>query len=287
LALVNPEATVLIPDPSWENHQALFGRAGFPLAHYRYYDPARRAVDPAAMVADLRAAAPGTIVVLHACCHNPTGCDLGAADWDQVVAATAEAGLVPFLDFAYQGLSNGVDQDRLAIEKFANSGQDFLVANSFSKNFGLYGERIGGLSIVTASADEAERVTSQAKQVVRSLYSNPPGHGAAIVAAILTTPELTALWEDELATMRQRLKDMRAGLRAGLEASGAPGDFSYITSQAGMFSYSGLGLDQMQRLRQQYHVYGLDSGRLCMAGLNPANLEYVVAAIAAVLARER
>ena len=285
LALDSPDAVVLLSDPSWENHETLFTRAGFTVGHYRYYDPARRGIDVDAMIADLTAAAPGSIVVLHACCHNPTGYDLGEADWDRVIQVLADRQLVPFVDMAYQGLARGVDPDRYVVSALAQTGMTFLVANSFSKIFGLYGERIGAIHVVAADADVASRVVSQAKVIVRSLYSNPPTEGAVIVSDILTTPELKALWEQELATMRERVIEMRVAFRAGLEAAKVPQDVSYITAQTGLFSYSGLSVAQMQRLRQDFHVYGLDSGRLCIAGLNPGNLDHAVAAVAAVMGK--
>jgi aromatic-amino-acid transaminase len=283
LALTSADATVMMSDPTWENHESIFGRAGFKLGHYRYYNPELRGIDFAGLLEDLGNAASGSIVLLHACCHNPTGYDLTPAQWDEVVTICVARELVPFLDMAYQGFSVGIREDAAGIEKFANSGLPFLVANSFSKTFGLYGERVGGISYVTTDADEAERVMSQAKMVVRSIYSNPPTYGAKIVSTILATPELKALWEQELYGYRDRIKAMRSALRSGLEAAGVPGDFSYITSQAGMFSYSGLDVEQMQRLRSQFHVYGLDSGRMCMAGLNTRNIDWVVGAIASVI----
>jgi len=283
LALANPDAVIMLSDPSWENHELLFTRAGFRIGHYRYYDHPNRRVDVDGMIADLAAAEPGSVVVLHACAHNPTGYDLTPADWDRVVAVVGERGLVPYVDMAYQGLSVGLDQDRYAVDAFAASGQSFLVAQSFSKTFALYGERIGAIHFVAADAAEAARLTSQVKVVVRAMYSNPPTHGAAIVSTILATPELRELWLEELAVMRNRVKQMRVAFRAGLEAAGVTGDLSYITTQTGLFSYSGLSVDQMIRLRSEFHVYGLDSGRLCVAAINPANLDRVVAAVAAVM----
>lgn len=283
LAGIDPSATVLVSDPSWENHEALFRGAGFPVATYCYYDPQRRGVDVDGMIADLEAAAPGTIVVLHACCHNPTGYDLDSADWDRVVATVADRGLVAFLDMAYQGFGTGIAQDASAIAAFVASGLSFLVATSFSKSFSLYGERVGGLSLVTADADEAARVLSRVKVVIRTLYSNPPTHGASVVAHVLTTPALRAQWEDELAGMRQRIATMRGALVEGLRAAGVEQDMSFITDQMGMFSYSGLSTEQMVRLRREFSVYGLDSGRLCVAALNTSNIERVSQAIAAVL----
>lgn len=283
LALTSPDAKVLMSDPTWENHESIFGRTGFALARYRYYDPERRGIDFAGLLEDLGKADSGSIVLLHACCHNPTGYDLTPAQWDEVVKICVARELVPFLDMAYQGFSQGIREDAVAVDKFANSGLSYLVANSFSKTFGLYGERVGGISYVTTDADEAARVASQAKMVVRAIYSNPPTYGAKIVSSILATPELKALWKQELYSYRDRIKAMRLALRSGLEAAGVPGDFSYITSQAGMFSYSGLSVEQMERLRSQFHVYGLDSGRMCMAGLNTRNIEWVVGAVASVI----
>ncbi len=283
LHTVNPGATVLVSDPSWENHRSLFSRAGFTVESYPYYDAAHRAVDVDAMLAALRAAAAGTIVVLHACCHNPTGYDLTPAQWQEVLAVVQQAGLVPVLDMAYQGFATSLEADAAAPRLFAASGVVTFITNSFSKTFSLYGERVGGLSVVCADADEAARVRSQLKIVVRTNYSNPPTHGATIVATVLGDPDLRSLWESELAGMRERIKTMRAGLRAGLEQARPDLDFSYITAQNGMFSYSGLSKDQMTRLREEFGVYGLDSGRICMAALNTTNLPVVVKAITAVL----
>jgi aromatic-amino-acid transaminase len=282
LAHMSPKARVLISDPSWENHRALFEGAGFEVATYPYYDAARHDVDAAAMLGALRAAAPGTIVALHACCHNPTGCDLTPAQWQEVVAVLAERGLVPFLDMAYQGFGEGLAEDGLAVQLCLAAGLDFLVATSFSKSFSLYGERVGALSVVCASADEAARVLSQLKRVIRTNYSNPPTHGAAVVAHVLGTPALRSMWEGELAAMRERIKRMRLELRRRLEAAGARIETAFITRQRGMFSYSGLSKAQMQRLRSEFGIYGVDSGRICVAALNQKNLDAVVAALVKV-----
>ncbi|TSE20555.1 Aromatic-amino-acid aminotransferase [Tepidimonas alkaliphilus] len=283
LKKLNPAAKVLISDPSWENHRALFANAGFAVDTYAYYDAAARGVNVEGMLASLRAAAPGTIVVLHACCHNPTGYDLTPGQWDAVVAVVKERGLVPFLDMAYQGFGHGIAEDGAAVRKFVEAGLDVFVATSFSKSFSLYGERVGALSVVCASKDEAERVLSQLKIVVRTNYSNPPTHGAAVVATVLNTPELRALWEQELAGMRTRIKAMREQLVQGLKEAGVAQDMSFITRQIGMFSYSGLTKEQMQRLRSEFGVYGTDTGRMCVAALNSRNIGYVCRAIAAVL----
>ena len=286
LAALNPSAPVLISDPSWENHRALFTRAGFEVATYPYYDAATRGVRFEAMLAALRAAREGSIVVLHACCHNPTGCDLEPAQWDAVVAACRERSLVPFLDMAYQGFGDGIAEDGVAVRRFAAAGRPFLVATSFSKSFSLYGERVGALSVVADDADEAARVLSQLKIVIRTNYSNPPTFGAQVVTTVLTTPALRRLWEQELAGMRERIRDMRVKLVAGLRAAGVAddaGSLDYITRQKGMFSYSGLSAAQMQRLRAEFGIYGVDSGRICVAALNEANLPRVAKAIAAVI----
>jgi aromatic-amino-acid transaminase len=284
LAGFNPRPSVLVSNPSWENHEALFRRAGFRVGRYRYYDPERKGVNVEGLLEDLGTAAPGTIVVLHACCHNPTGYDLERADWEQVVGACAERDLIPFLDMAYQGFGRGLREDTAAINLFAAAGLHFLVATSFSKTLSLYGERVGAISFVTGSAEESARVLSQAKVTARTLYSNPPSFGAKVAAQVLTDPALRADWEKELDGMRGRILQMRRALRAGLETARVPGDLSYITNQTGMFSYSGLSVDQMHRLRTEFGVYGLDSGRLCVAALNPGNLDHVVKAIAAVSA---
>ncbi|MDR0960452.1 MAG: aspartate/tyrosine/aromatic aminotransferase [Propionibacteriaceae bacterium] len=280
LALVDPSATVLVSDPSWENHEALFSRAGFAVGRYPYYDPARRGVDVEAMLAGLAAADPGTIVVLHACCHNPTGYDLSAETWERVLEVVAERGLVPFLDMAYQGFATGIDEDAAVVRRFAESGLSCLVATSFSKTFSLYGERVGAINVVSASPEEAATVLSQVKVVQRTLISNPPTHGARLVSTVLGSEDLTGLWHAEVAGMRERIRTMRSALRDGLADEGI--DAAFVTEQTGMFSYSGLSADQMRRLRADHAVYGLDSGRLCVAALNPDNLGRVVAAVAEV-----
>jgi len=283
LKKVSPGAKVLISDPSWENHRALFTNAGFTVESYRYYDAAKRGVDFEGFLADLNAAAAGTIVVLHACCHNPTGYDITAAQWDQVIAAVKARNLTPFLDMAYQGFGYGLAEDGAVIAKFVAAGLTFFVSTSFSKSFSLYGERVGALSVLCDSKEEADRVLSQLKIVIRTNYSNPPTHGGAVVAAVLNNPELRALWEKELGEMRVRIKAMRQKLVDGLLAAGVKQDMSFITTQIGMFSYSGLNKDQMVRLRNEFGVYGTDTGRMCVAALNSKNIDYVCASIAKVL----
>jgi len=284
LRRIDAAADVLISDPSWENHRALFSNAGFAVDSYPYYDPATRGVRFEAMLAALHSAASGTIVVLHACCHNPTGCDLTPAQWQQVVAVCGTRALVPLLDMAYQGFGDGIEEDGTAVRLFAESGQDFLVATSFSKSFSLYGERVGALSVVCRDGDEAARVLSQLKVLIRTNYSNPPTFGATLVATVLGTPALRRLWQEELAGMRVRIRTMREQLAARLRAAGMQGDLDYVTRQKGMFSYTGLTAAQMQRLRSEFGVYGVDSGRICVAALNSRNLDRVAAAIARVAA---
>ncbi|MHB1248127.1 MAG: amino acid aminotransferase, partial [Polaromonas sp.] len=283
LKRLNPDAKVLISDPSWENHRALFTNAGFKVESYPYYNAAARGINFAGMLAALSSAPAGAIVVLHACCHNPTGYDISAAQWDEVIAAVKASHLVPFLDMAYQGFGHGITEDGAVIGKFVAAGLSFFVSTSFSKSFSLYGERVGALSVLCASREEADRVLSQLKIVIRTNYSNPPTHGGAIVATVLDTPALRALWEKELDEMRTRIKAMRQKLVDGLKAAGVKQDMSFITSQIGMFSYSGLNKDQMVRLRNEYGVYGTDTGRMCVAALNSKNIGYVCASIAKVM----
>lgn len=285
LKRMSPSAQVLISDPSWENHRALFEGAGFKVGQYPYYDASRRetegGIDFDGMLSALNVAEAGTIVVLHACCHNPTGYDLTEAQWVRVIAAVQDRGLVPFLDMAYQGFGDGIAEDGAVVGLFMAAGLDFFVATSFSKSFSLYGERVGALSVVCRTQGEAERVLSQLKRVIRTNYSNPPIHGAQVVALVLGTPPLRAMWEEELAGMRQRIKQMRVALRTRLEAAGLE-HMEFITLQRGMFSYSGLAASQMQRLRSEFGIYGVDSGRICVAALNDRNIDATVAAIAAV-----
>jgi len=286
LKRLDPQAQVLISDPSWENHRALFGQAGFTVGMYPYYDPSLRdrgGVNVAAMLAALNKAPAGTIVVLHACCHNPTGYDITEAQWQQVIDVVESRRQVAFLDMAYQGFGDGIAEDGTVIQQFLDAGIDFFVSTSFSKSFSLYGERVGALSVVCAGKDEAARVLSQLKIVIRTNYSNPPTHGAQVVALVLTTPALRVLWEEELAHMRLRIKEMRKTLQDKLRAAGVKTDMSFITGQRGMFSYSGLGEEQMRRLRNEFGIYGVDSGRICVAALNTKNVDAVVSAMVEVM----
>ena len=283
LKRLNPDAKVMISDPSWENHRALFSNAGFTVESYPYYDAATRGVNFAGMLAALNAAPAGTIVVLHACCHNPTGYDISAAQWDEVIAAVKARNLTPFLDMAYQGFGYGLTEDGAVVGKFVAAGLSFFVSTSFSKSFSLYGERVGALSVLCSDKEEAGRVLSQLKIVIRTNYSNPPIHGGTVVAMVLNTPELRTLWEKELGEMRVRIKAMRQKLVDGLKAAGVKEDMGFITTQIGMFSYSGLSKDQMVRLRNEFGVYGTDTGRMCVAALNGQNIDYVCASIAKVV----
>ena len=278
-----PQAKVYISDPSWENHRALFESAGFTVETYPYYDATTRGVNFDTMKSALNALPAGAIVVLHACCHNPTGADLSEAQWRDVVAIVKARGLVAFIDMAYQGFADGIEPDGIAVRLFADSDQQFVVSSSFSKSFSLYGERVGALSIATSGKDESARVLSQVKRVVRTNYSNPPTHGGAIVAAVLSNPELRKQWEDELAGMRDRIRAMRTGLVDKLRACGADQDFSFVARQRGMFSYTGLNPAQVERLKTDFGIYAVGTGRICLAALNNGNIDYVADAIAKVI----
>ncbi|WP_275897818.1 amino acid aminotransferase [Chromobacterium rhizoryzae] len=283
LKRLNPAAKVYISNPSWENHRALFESAGFEVENYPYYDADTRGVDFDGMRAFLAQMPAGSVIVLHACCHNPTGADLSDAQWAEVVQVCRERGLVPFLDMAYQGFADGIDADAVAVRLFSASGLQFFVSSSFSKSFSLYGERVGALSIVTAGKEESARVLSQLKRVIRTNYSNPPIHGGAVVAAVLSNPELRQLWEDELAGMRDRIRAMRVGLVEAIKAEGVAQDFSFVAQQRGMFSYTGLSAAQVERLRADFGIYAVSTGRICLAALNSKNLAYVASAIAQVV----
>ena len=277
-----PDAQVWISDPSWENHRALFEHAGFAVNNYRYYDAATHGLDFAGMIDAIAAMPAGSNNVLHACCHNPTGVDPTYEQWTTIIERVRDRGLVPILDLAYQGFGDGTDADASVVRRFAATPGSMLVASSFSKSFSLYGERVGALSIVTANAQEATRVLSQVKRVARTNYSSPPTHGGQIVAAVLASPELRALWDNELGEMRDRVRAMRRQLVDQLKQRTAV-DFSFVLQQRGMFSYSGLPKSAVDALRAKHAVYVIDSGRICVAALNSQNIEYVALAIADVL----
>ncbi|CAM8656183.1 TyrB Aspartate/tyrosine/aromatic aminotransferase [Oxalobacteraceae bacterium] len=279
----SPNAQVYISDPSWENHRALFESAGFVVNNYPYYDTTTKGVNFDGMLASLQSMPAGSIVLLHACCHNPTGADLTDQQWAQVIQVASERGLVPFLDMAYQGFGDGINEDGKVVGMFAAAGGPLFVSNSFSKSFSLYGERVGALSIVAANSEEAARLMSQLKRVIRTNYSNPPMHGGQVVAMALATPELRKLWEEELAGMRVRIKAMRQALVDKLKAKVPQHNFDFVIQQRGMFSYSGLTKAQVERLKTEFSIYAVDTGRICVAALNSRNIDRVVDAIAKVL----
>lgn len=283
LKRVLPSSPVYISDPSWENHRALFEAAGFSVQQYPYYDATTRGVNFEAMNAALGALPARSIVVLHACCHNPTGADLDAEQWRAIVELVRSRDLLAFIDMAYQGFAEGIEQDAFVLDLFAASGLSFFVSSSFSKSFSLYGERVGALSIVTGNRQEAAAVMSQVKRVVRTNYSNPPTHGGAIVAAVLSDPALRSQWEEELAGMRERIRAMRTGLVDRLQARGVAEDFSFVVRQRGMFSYTGLSAAAVDKLQAEHGIYAVSTGRICLAALNTRNLDYVADAIAAVI----
>jgi len=278
-----PDSRVAISDPTWENHRGVFESAGFTVQSYTYYDPQSHGLDFGGMVQSLKGMPERTIVLLHACCHNPTGVDLNLQQWEEVVALCKAKQFIPFLDLAYQGFGDGMDEDAAAVRLFVESEMPFLVASSFSKSFSLYGERVGALSLITADADEAARVLSQIKRVIRTNYSNPPTHGGGIVSDVLNSPELRALWEQELGEMRDRIRQMRVAFTEKLKALGTKQDFSFVTKQRGMFSFSGLSTQQVDRLREEYAIYAISTGRICVAALNSNNIDRVVRAVASVL----
>jgi aromatic-amino-acid transaminase len=280
---LEPNSQAAISSPSWENHRGIFEAAGYTVLDYAYFDPKTRGVDFDGMVKSLQSFPAKTLVILHACCHNPTGADLTKDQWKTIISICQQKQLIPFLDIAYQGFADGIEEDGVAVRMFADSGMSFFVSSSFSKSFSLYGERVGALSIVTQSKEESARVLSQLKRVIRTNYSNPPTHGAAIVATVLNSPKLRQMWEDELAQMRERIKSMRHGLKEKLAAAGISHDFSFIEAQRGMFSYSGLTADQVAKLQEQDAIYALSTGRICVAALNSKNIDRVAQAIARVL----
>ncbi len=283
LKLLSASAQVYISEPSWENHRALFEQAGFTVHAHPYYDAAAHAVNFAGMKASIEAAPVGSIMVLHSCCHNPTGYDLTNAQWSEIIALVRAKGHVPFLDLAYQGFGDGIDADAFVPREFAKTAGPILLSSSFSKSFSLYGERIGALTVVAENRDEAARVLSQLKRVIRTNYSNPPTHGAQMVSTALTTPELRAMWEEELTQIRDRIKAMRASFVEKLKQTAPNHDFSFVTRQRGMFSYTGLSKEQVLKLRGEYGIYALETGRICVAALNTKNIDYVTNAIAKVL----
>jgi len=278
-----PDSQVWISNPSWENHRGLFENAGFKVNSYPYYDPSTHGIDFQAMTQCLNGLPAGSVVLLHACCHNPTGVDLSSEQWTEIADIVKQRNLLPFIDIAYQGFGESIEADAEAVRSFAGAMSPVFVANSFSKSFSLYGERVGGLSIVTQDGDESGRILSQLKRIVRTNYSNPPTHGGRIVATVLGDAQLRTAWERELTGMRERIRRMRDLLADGIKQRVPDADFSFVRDQRGMFSYSGLDKEQVTRLREEYSVYAIESGRICVAALNSKNIDYVVDAISRVI----
>ncbi|KMJ54755.1 aromatic amino acid aminotransferase [Vogesella sp. EB] len=278
-----PGSEVWVSAPTWDNHRAMFEGAGFVVHDYPYYDAATGGVKFDEMIACFQALPAKTIVLLHPCCHNPTGVDLSNAQWEQVIEVVKQRDLLPFMDIAYQGFGDSLEDDVFAIRAMTAAGVSFFVSNSFSKNLSFYGERCGGLSVVCHDAEEAGRVLGQLKATVRRNYSSPPTHGGQVTAMVMTEPALRAEWEGEVTEMRERIKAMRQKLYAVLSAKVPGRDFSYFIKQRGMFSYTGLTPEQVDRLREEFAVYLVRSGRMCVAGLNSRNVEYVADAMAEVL----
>jgi aromatic-amino-acid transaminase len=278
-----PGSQVWVSDPTWDNHRSMFEGAGITVNTYPYYDAQSGGLRFAEMLATLRGLPARSVVLMHACCHNPTGVDLTRAQWDEVIPVLRERGLIPYLDLAYQGFGDGIDADAYAVRALASAGVSFFIANSFSKSMSVYGERCGALSVVCPDAAQAALVLGQMKFTVRRNYSSPPIHGGQIVATVLTDPELRRLWEGELGAMRERMLAMRRQLHAVLSAKLPGRDFGYFLTQRGMFSYTGMSAAQADALREQHGVYVLRSGRICVAGLNSANVEATAVAMAAVL----
>jgi len=278
-----PGARIWLSDPTWANHPSVFSAAGLDIQQYAYYDAANACLDFDAMLAALRTVPEGDVVLLHGCCHNPTGMDPTPEQWRAIADVAAERGFLPFFDFAYQGLADGLEEDAAGLRAFCRPGCELLVASSFSKNFGLYNERVGALTLVAASADAVQRAFSHVKNVIRANYSNPPAHGAAIVATVLDDPDLRASWEGEVKTMRDRINGMRRLFVDSLEAKGVTRDFSFITRQRGMFSFSGLNKEQVAALREKYAIYIVGSGRINVAGMTADNMDRLCTAIADVL----
>ena len=279
-----PEAQVWVSDPTWDNHRSMFEGSGFKVNTYPYYDAATGGVRFEAMLDTLRGLPARSIVLLHACCHNPTGVDLTAAQWDALIPVLRERELLPYLDLAYQGFGDGIAEDAYAVRAMADAGITYFIANSFSKSMSVYGERCGALSAVCADKAEADLVMGQLRFTVRRIYSSPPMHSAQIVARVLGDAKLRAMWEGELAQMRERIARMRRALHDRLVARVPGRDFGYFLTQRGMFSYTGLSAAQVDRLREEHAVYLIRSGRICVAGLNESNVERTAEAMAAVLA---
>nr|WP_161427458.1 MULTISPECIES: amino acid aminotransferase [unclassified Vibrio] len=277
------DVKIWISNPTWANHHGVFNAAGLETVQYAYYNAASKDKDFAAMVSDLEQANTGDVVLLHGCCHNPTGIDPTLEEWERLAKLVADKGLLPLFDFAYQGFAKGVEEDAAGLRIFSQYNQEILVASSFSKNFGLYNERVGAFTLVANSTAVAETAFSQVKAIIRSIYSNPPAHGAAVVTYILNHPELRAEWEAEVAEMRVRIQEMRELFVTTLKNIGVAADFSFIERQNGMFSFSGLSKEQVQRLKEEFAIYIVGSGRISVAGMTKSNMSPLCNGIKAVL----
>jgi aromatic-amino-acid transaminase len=278
-----PKATVWISNPSWANHQAIFEAAGFPVKDYRYYDKASQGLDGEGFIADLEGVSEGDVVILHGCCHNPSGIDLDQTAWEAIAAQAKAKNLICLVDFAYQGFGEGIEEDRAGLHVLLGAGLAVLVASSYSKNFGLYNERIGAITVVEETANDAVNAFSHVQAAIRAIYSSPPAHGGKIVATILGDSALKALWIQELADMRARIKEMRQAFVQGMADRQQTVDFDFINHQKGMFSFSGLTQEQVLKLRADNHIYIVGSGRINVAGITPANIDPLCDAIAKVL----
>jgi aspartate/tyrosine/aromatic aminotransferase len=278
-----PQATLWMSSPTWPNHPNIFQAAGVPVKSFPYFDQAANSLDWDAMIEAIKQIPAGDVILLHGCCHNPTGIDPTTEQWQAIAEVVFDRGLVPLLDFAYQGFSDGIEADAAGLRTFLRPGAELMVCNSFSKNFGLYQERVGALSIVCPAESSTQAVQSQINRVIRSNYSNPPAHGGAIVNCVLRDSALRQTWEKEVAMMRDRVNGMRQNLVDALKAKGASGDYSFITKQRGMFSFTGLTKEQVNTLREQHAIYIVGSGRINVAGLTPANVERVAEAIGTVV----
>ncbi|TCM66409.1 aromatic-amino-acid transaminase [Acinetobacter calcoaceticus] len=278
-----PESEIWVSQPTWENHIAIFNGAGVKTHFYPYFDAATNGVDLEGMLDTLKSIPAKSIVLLHPCCHNPTGADLSPAQWDQVIEVLKQGDLIPFLDIAYQGFGQGLDQDAYAIRALDRAGLNFVVSNSYSKIFSMYGERVGGLSFVCDDQATAQKVLGQLKATIRRIYSNPPTTGALLVNHVLNDAELNQTWQNELQQMRERIAQMRTILHERLQQALPERDFSYLINQQGMFSYTGLSQAQVNMLKDQYAIYLVGTGRMCVAGLNLGNVGYVAQSIAQVL----
>ncbi|MBM3493443.1 MAG: aspartate/tyrosine/aromatic aminotransferase, partial [Armatimonadetes bacterium] len=277
-----PGRTVWVSTPSWENHRALFEAAGHTVNQYAYYDPRSHDLDFAEMAGRVGQLPEQSVVILHACCHNPSGVDPSREEWLKLRDIVLARRIVPFFDFAYQGLGDGLDQDAFAVRAFVEAGIPCLIANSFSKSFSMYRERVGGLTVVTASPDEASRALSQLKRVIRASVSSPPSFGAQVIALVLDDPELAALWREELTAMRLRIRSMRTLFVKALRERGVSQDFGFIERQKGMFSFLGLPVEAVHRMRKEFSIYAVDSSRVCVAAMNEGNVERVCDAVKAV-----